>query len=68
MQTAIFPILGHSLIFESGSGSDPVLSSMVFHKQINEKGPQIGSAYWRAYVIYIKKPEENLPSVNIHIC
>ena len=39
VQTGIFPILEHSLIFESGSGSDPVLSSTVFYKQINEKGP-----------------------------
>lgn len=52
---AIFPILWHPLISESGSGSYPVLSGTVFYKQINEKGPQSRSAYWRAYVMmYIK--------------
>lgn len=40
---AIFTILWHSLISESGSGPDPVLSSMVLYMQINEKGHQIGS-------------------------
>lgn len=43
MQTAIFPIIGHSLIFEPGSEFESVLSKIIFYKQINKKGAEIRS-------------------------
>lgn len=48
---AIFLILGHSSIFDTGFES--VLSEMIFFKQINKKGAEIRSVYLKAYVTYV---------------
>lgn len=65
MQTAIHPILEHSLIFESGWRSDLVLSCMVFYKQIKKDlklDVHIGK-----HMLYVLRHLKRI-SINIHNC